>query len=270
LLRDKTNAVTAFFTFTQKPPQLVTPIDVKTWQAALKDQGLAPASVYAKVSRVSSWFRWALEDETLRETLHANPVALARPKAYQNEGAQALTDDEARELLDVVRSFAAEYGVRGIVGKRDFALLLFYLATGMRRAEVIRLRWGDLRVNGGLHVKTVRKGGEYVETEVADVRVKDALLDYLRASGRLQGMTPDTPLWVAHDRSGLRAGKPLSGHGFVKRMKRYAKLAGIANFHLHQTRHTFARIVSEATGSIVATQDALGHKKRPPQHGHSG
>jgi len=94
-----TNAVTAFFTFTQKPPQLVTPIDVKTWQAALEDQGLAPASVYAKVSRVSSWFRWALEDETLRETLHANPVALARPKAYQNESAQALTDDEARELL---------------------------------------------------------------------------------------------------------------------------------------------------------------------------
>ncbi len=29
--------------------------------------------------------------------------------------------------------------------------------------------------------------------------------------------------------------------------------------HLHQTRHTYARMVSEATGSIIETQDALGH-----------
>jgi len=30
--------------------------------------------------------------------------------------------------------------------------------------------------------------------------------------------------------------------------------------HLHQTRHTFARWVSESTGSIIETQDALGHR----------
>jgi integrase len=43
-------------------------------------------------------------------------------------------------------------------------------------------------------------------------------------------------------------------------MKGYAKEAGIEHFHLHQTRHTFARIVAESSGSIVETQDALGHK----------
>jgi integrase len=43
-------------------------------------------------------------------------------------------------------------------------------------------------------------------------------------------------------------------------MKRYARQAGISRFHLHQTRHTFARIVAEETGSITATQDALDHK----------
>ena len=29
---------------------------------------------------------------------------------------------------------------------------------------------------------------------------------------------------------------------------------------LHQTRHTYARLVAESTGSITETQDALGHK----------
>jgi integrase len=46
----------------------------------------------------------------------------------------------------------------------------------------------------------------------------------------------------------------------VRNLKRYAAEAGIDQFHLHQTRHTFARIVAEETGSIVATQDALDHK----------
>lgn len=43
-------------------------------------------------------------------------------------------------------------------------------------------------------------------------------------------------------------------------MKFYAREAGIKDFHLHQTRHTFARLVAEQTGSIVETQDALGHR----------
>jgi integrase len=44
-------------------------------------------------------------------------------------------------------------------------------------------------------------------------------------------------------------------------MKRYAQAAGIDDFHLHQTRHTFARILAEDSGSITETQDAaLGHR----------
>jgi integrase len=52
----------------------------------------------------------------------------------------------------------------------------------------------------------------------------------------------------------------LTSHAFVKNLKRYAQEAGIVSIHLHQTRHTFARIVAEETGSINETQDALGHK----------
>jgi len=39
-----------------------------------------------------------------------------------------------------------------------------------------------------------------------------------------------------------------------------SKAAGIENLHLHQTRHTYARIVAEETGSFVETQEALDHE----------
>ena len=52
----------------------------------------------------------------------------------------------------------------------------------------------------------------------------------------------------------------LTSHAFVKNLKRYAHDAGVGHVHLHQTRHSYARIVAEETGSITDTQDALGHR----------
>ncbi len=258
LLRDKRRVANAFFDFTGKHPALVTPLDVKTWQAELEGQGLAPATVYARVSRVSSFYTWALADPDLSQVIRSNPVNLARPKApkaYQTESTQALDDAEVRALVRVVKD-KADSG--SIVGKRDLAMLLFYLLTGMRRREVAQLRWGDVKINGTITLTGEVKGGDYVAREVADPAVRDALVDYLEASGRLEGMTEDSPLWTRHDRAG-KPGDPLTSHAFVKNLKRYAQAAGIGDVHLHQTRHTYARIVAEETGSIIATQDALGH-----------
>lgn len=66
-------------------------------------------------------------------------------------------------------------------------------------------------------------------------------------------------MWTRHDRAG-RPGAALSSHAFVKNLKRYARGAGVGDVHLHQTKHSFARIVAEETGSITDTQDALGHR----------
>lgn len=103
------------------------------------------------------------------------------------------------------------------------------------------------------------KGGSYVGREVTDPLVKEALVDYLSIAKRLHVFKTDAPLWTRHDRGGS-PGEPLSSHCYVKNLKSYAREAGIDRFHLHQTRHTFARIVAEETGSITATQDALDHQ----------
>ena len=116
-----------------------------------------------------------------------------------------------------------------------------------------------MRINDIITLTGGVKGGDYVAREVADPTVRDALVDYLTASGRLDRMKAESPLWTRHDRAG-KPGSPLTSHAFVKNLKRYAQQAGIDDIHLHQTRHTYARIVAEETGSITETQDALGHK----------
>lgn len=181
-----------------------------------------------------------------------------RPRPYQSGSTHALDDDQVRRLLAVV-STKADTG--SITAKRDYALLLLFFLTGLRRNEVMRLKWRDVEINGSVVLlRTLKlKGGDYRSREVRHRAVRDALIEYLTASGRLDGMTPEAPLWTRHDRAGAPGG-PMTSHAFALNLKRYAAEAGIARIHLHQTRHTFARMVSEDMGSLLEVQDALGHR----------
>ena len=258
LVRDKQQVVVAFFDFIKKNPAEVTPLDVREWLAALKEQGRRPTTVYQRACLLSSFYAWAMRDTELGSYIKTNPARLARPKApkaYQTESDKALSDAELEALVSIVRQKALS---GDIVGKRDYAVLLLFMATGMRRTEILSLRGHDIKVDTSLVLTNRVKGGNYIGREVSDPIVKDALLDYLSAARRLSVFRTDAPIWTRHDYAG-RPGAPLSSHCFVKNMKRYARAAGIDRFHLHQTRHTFARIVAEETGSILATQEALDH-----------
>lgn len=259
LLRDKHRAVEAFFAFIKKHPGEVTPQDVKEWQAELAKQGRRPNTVYVRVSFLSSFYEWLMRDPELGQYIVKNPVKQARPrapKAYQTESVKSLTDEELNKLLTVV---AAKAAAGDVVGKRDYALLLMFVATGMRRSEILGLRGRDLRLDEGLIITSRLKGGNYAGREVADPQVREAMLDYLSSAKRLHVLKTDAPVWTRHDRGG-QPGEALSSHCYVKNLKRYAREVGIDDFHLHQTRHTFARIVAEDSGSITETQDALGHR----------
>ena len=259
-LRDKVSAVTSFFDFVGRDPGEVTPGDVSRWRAEMEGRGLKPATVYARVSRVSAFYRWLLADPQLSRFIPTNPAAQARPRyprPYQSESTKALSDEEMNALLAVARRLA-ESG--SVVGKRDYALLLFYLLTGLRRSEVIGLRGNDLELkDGALIIKYRRKGGKFTAREVSEPGAYEALRDYLRAAGRENVLGSERPLWTRHDRAGS-PGAPLTSRAFIENLKGYAREAGLAHVHLHQTRHTYARIVAEETGSFVEAQEALDHE----------
>jgi integrase len=259
-LRDKVAAVTSFFEFVAKHPGDVTPEEVSRWRARMEARGLKPATVYARISRVSAFYRWLMRDAQLSQFIRANPAAQARPRyprPYQSELTKALSDDEMNALLDAVRE-SAESG--SVVGKRDYALLLFYFLTGLRRSEVIGLRGSDLEFKEGtLIIKYRRKGGKFAAREVSDPSAHNALREYLEAAGRLNVFGTGRPLWTRHDRAGV-PGAPLTSRAFVENLKAYAREAGLPHVHLHQTRHTYARIVAEETGSFIEAQEALDHE----------
>jgi integrase len=264
LLRDKQKAVRDFFDRLGKLPADITPLDVKAWRQDLerRQPRLAPATIYYRVARLASFFSWALQHTALGQALPSNPVHLARPKApkkYQTRAAKAWTDEQVIALVQHVRQRAAAQPA-DLIAKRDYALLLCYVLTGMRRQEVISLRGRDVEFKQDvLLIKGRVKGGDYIDREVSDPALREALRDYLQASRRLSVLGAAAPLWIRHDRA-TATPLPLTSHAFVRNLKQYAQEAGLGHVHLHQTRHTYARLVAEHAGSLLEVQDALGHR----------
>ncbi|MGB7924577.1 MAG: tyrosine-type recombinase/integrase [Pyrinomonadaceae bacterium] len=259
VLQSKQKVVRAFFDWVKKKPGEVEPTDVQAWCDLLRKDGKRPATIYARISFLSSFYRWALSQPEVGAALRQNPALLARPKRvrpYQSEATKAWTDEELQAITAAISKRAMG---DDLVAKRDLALLLMYTSTGLRREEVMSLRGSDIRVEeDSLIIGSRVKGGRYRAREVRDPDVRKALLDYLTAAKRLHVLKTDAPVWTRHDHAKL-AGEALTSHAFVRNLKLYAKEAGLDHAHLHQTRHTFARIVSEETGSMTATQDALDH-----------
>lgn len=258
LIAKKRKVVEGFFKDVGCDLGEVTPQNVQAWcERMRREDGRPPASatVYTRVSLLSSFYVWAQRELGIR----SNPVLLARPKApkpYQTESSKAWTDGELHRITSVV-SQQAEGG--NLVAKRDLALLLMYTSTGLCREEVIGFRGRDIQImEEGLIIGGRVKGGRYQAREVRDDETKAALLNYLTAAKRLHVLKTDAPVWTRHDHPKL-AGEALTSHAFVRNLKLYAKEAGLDHVHLHQTRHTFGRIVAEETGSMTATQNALDH-----------
>ena len=68
LSRDKRHAVADFFSFIEKHPTDVSPLDVKAWQADLEARKLRPNTVYVRTSFLSSFYAWAMRDPDLGAT----------------------------------------------------------------------------------------------------------------------------------------------------------------------------------------------------------
>ena len=272
--RDKTRVVQSFFALVEKQPDEINSQDVLKWQRNLKERDLSERYIYASLSHLSSYFEWLRKTE-LAPFLKINPVQSAMPKPpkkYNSPKAKSLTDGELTNLWRYVEKQAEND--ENLIAVRDYSIFRFFTATGMRREEVIDLGADDVRIEDDqILIHTRVKGGNYEWRTINDEEVKAALERYLRLAKRKSTVgQKGRALWIRFDRAAEAAAidhridhplgdEPrLCSHSFDRQVKKYATAAGIGHFHIHQFRHTFARIVAEESGSIIETQEALGHK----------
>ena len=123
------------------------------------------------------------------------------------------------------------------MGRRDRAILLTLLDTGVRCAEAVGLDRADCALPERRLLVRHGKGGKGGKDRIVPFagRCGDALAAYCADRGPAPG-----PLFLAARSARLNAGVRLRPNGLKQLLRRLGRAAGIRRIHAHRFRHTFA------------------------------
>ena len=116
--------------FGKKDPRAIRTWDVKKFRAGLEKKGLSAQTVKHILGLLRRLIRFGV-----RHDFFADPGCRFDMPALDNEKVETLTPAEMRRLLDLLESWP---------DRQAASLVLLALRTGMRRSELLRLRWDDL------------------------------------------------------------------------------------------------------------------------------
>ena len=206
-------------------------------------KGLSDRSVRACGICCKSALEQAVEDGLLRR----NPADGCKLPPKKAREMQTLTQDEMRRLL--------------LQAKADgfFELFLVDLFTGLRRGELLGLKWDDMDFETGeLHIRRQvhPTNGESVPKTKAGIRtivLPSSLLEILKA------YQPTTnSRWVFP--SPCNPDVPRNPSACRKMFSKILERAGCKHIPFHAIRHTFAELCLEGGMDIKTLSATLGHE----------
>ena len=159
-----------------------------------------------------------------------------------------------RTLPRILPPAEADRLVGALRTHRDRAMVLAMLLAGLRRCEVLGLRFADVQVADRRLVVVEGKGGHHRVVPAAD-RFFEELGAYLHS---------ERPAAVATDRvfvvlKGPRRGLPLSAEGLDEILDGARRRAGLEHGTCHELRHTCLTRLREAGMALEAVQAQAGH-----------
>lgn len=253
----------------KRPLDQLSPEDIDVFYAALlKDgrkkrpgekgpaKGLAPKTVH----NIHVMLNKALGDAARKGTVVRNVVALADAPSLR---ARKRPEIKAWEIHQLVR----------FLGAIDLHRMgpAFYLAahTGMRRGEVLGVRWRDLDLNAGrvsvrqalvsvaykVSISDVKTGASRRTIDIDD-DVVQALHDWCEVrtderDGAEPG--PDDLVFVKAD------GAPMHPDIFSQLFDRTVAKIDVPDISLHDLRHTHATLLLKAGVNVKVVSERLGH-----------
>jgi len=246
--------------------QKLKPIDVERWHNDLRTKGRKDGKGGLKPLTIRHAHR--LVSKALKDAVRFD---LVTKNAAVAQGAPSIDEDDEVVILKRER-------VNEVIGKlRDrpiYPAAMVALFTGIRRGELLALRWRSVDLDGKKEMK-VQEALE--ETKAHGLRVKkpktksgirpislpDIVLDALREHRRRQlelrvalglGRLPDDALVFPADGGGHRSPRSFSSYWADQ-----AAAIGAPDVTLHALRHTHASQLIEAGIDVVTISKRLGH-----------
>ena len=239
-------------------PVRVTPLDVRAFKKYLVEQtSLKTASINNYMAGLRAFCRWAQESGLAEHDPSANIKMVAVAKGTTAKWLDRNEQLALRRAADhVVQNADARFLKNKalqepIWARRDRAVVLLLLGTGLRLAEATALRVEDVTVKARSGKVDVRfgKGGKARSVEMP-VETRKALAEWLE----VRPETQDPALFLSQ--KGLAGLSARAMSEVVRQVGEDAKLQGL---HPHTLRHTCAKSLIDAGIGIEVVSAILGH-----------
>ncbi len=224
--------------FGSKKLNEVTPILVEKYRFYRKNtpkkngKPLSNASINREVSILRKMFNIAIDNGWANE----NPC-LARkvgPLRESTKRERFLTADEEHCILKLC------------AGSQDYLkpILICALHTGMRKSEILNLKWKNVDLNNGYILVTKTKSGKNRNNPTSSVLKKELFIikQYNKSSYVFINQTTQVPF-----------------NNINKGFKAILKKANIEGLVFHDLRHTAATRMVASGIDLIVVQDILGH-----------
>jgi integrase/recombinase XerD len=155
--------------------------DLQRYQGCMGMEGRSPNTINRRIHALRKFYEFAVAGGWMA----ASPARDVQPVSLPELATpRALSDEEVQALMDAVPSIA-----RSSLVKRDYAIILLLLGTGLKVSELVALQLEDVEFLGEagyLLVGEHRKdGGRYIPLSST---VCDALKEYLQVRPRVLGV----------------------------------------------------------------------------------
>lgn len=174
---------------------------------------------------LKTMFNWLVDEEELDRS----PMRTMKPPSLPETEVPVIGEADLSKLFAVCKG-------KAFADRRDTALLMLFLDTGLRLSEATDRRVADLDLD--MMVLQVVGKANRVRSVPFGRTCATALDRYLRAAAKHRGRPLDDDSWLWWgDRN---RGQRLTIWGVGTMLKRRCAEAGIDPIHPHQFRHTFA------------------------------
>lgn len=214
----------------------------------------SPASRARKISSLRSFYKYLFKTGMI----HTNLADLMDLPKIPEHTILVLDKSQIQRLLSAVQSGSGltkkQADSHAILWKRDFAIIMLLLGTGIRVSELVGIDLADIDFYEA-SILIVRKGGDQDQVFFAP-EVEEAIRDYVETCREyLCPKDTDEPaLFLSLHR------KRMATRSVEVLVKKYTGLAGInLKVSPHKLRSTFGTTLYEATGDIYLVADALHH-----------
>jgi len=216
--------------------------NAEIWLLAMRDQaGLSPKSC----NEVLGLFSKLYNDACRWGFVNFNPIASVRKFRLPEQDFQFWSKEEVQHFLGYCQHYEK--------CPRIYVAVVLALYTGMRRGEIIALRWDA--INWESKFITVKRAYCRTEKRVLE-QTKSKKIRYIPICSALRTYLEEFKELT------LLSGNvcpPIHPDCFHKEFKKLARAAKVTPIRFHDLRHTFASNFLMGGGNIYDLQKILGH-----------